>query len=141
MEVPVCVCSLAVDLSLEGLSMFYSRDQYIQESQLLLLFMFHSKLNSPVVANLYMEFLEDLALHSSTTKPDIWLRYVDDTFVLWPHGNEDLRRFLHHLNLLRPSIQFTMEHEQEQQLAFSVLSNEACSTGLVPPADHYCSKY
>ena len=32
---------------------------------------------SPVVANIYKEFLEQEALETIQTKPDIWLRYVD----------------------------------------------------------------
>ena len=73
---------------------------------------------SPVVANIYMEFLEQEALETAQTKPDIWLRYVDDTFVLWPHSRSDLDMFLDHLNSLRPSIQFTMEIEDERKLPF-----------------------
>ena len=73
---------------------------------------------SPVVANIYMEFLEQEALETAQTKPDIWLRYVDDTFVHWPHSRSDLDMFLDHLNSLCPSIQFTMEIEDERKLPF-----------------------
>ena len=34
---------------------------------------------SAVVANLYMEFFEDLALTSAPKRPRMWKRYVDDT--------------------------------------------------------------
>ena len=37
---------------------------------------------SPVVANLFMEAFEMRALESVALKPRIWVRYVDDTFVL-----------------------------------------------------------
>ena len=40
---------------------------------------------SPVLANIYMEYFEEIALGSPSLKPSIWLRYVDDTFILWPH--------------------------------------------------------
>ena len=53
---------------------------------------------SPIVANIYMEFFEQKALELTYTKPDIWLRYVDDTFILWPHNRHDLDNFLNHLN-------------------------------------------
>ena len=66
---------------------------------------------SPIVANIYMEFFEQKALELTYTKPDIWLRYVDDTFILWPHNRHDVDNFLNHLNSIRPSIQFTMEME------------------------------
>ena len=63
-----------------------------------------------------MEFIEQKALETTPMKPDIWLRYVDDTFVLWPHSRSDLNSFLDHLNSLRPSIQFTMEIEDKRKL-------------------------
>lgn len=72
---------------------------------------------SPVMANIYMEYFEDMALGSAPLKPTMWLRYVDDTFVLWPH-QEDVQVLLEHVNTIRPSIQFTMEKERDNQLAF-----------------------
>jgi len=71
---------------------------------------------SPVVANIYMEFFEQEAITSAQTKPDIWLRYVDDTFILWPHNRSELDTFLNHLNSVRPSIQ--LEIEDDRKLPF-----------------------
>jgi hypothetical protein len=42
---------------------------------------------SPVV-DIYMEFYEELAMYITTYKPALWLRYVDDMFVI---GNIALR--------------------------------------------------
>jgi hypothetical protein len=64
---------------------------------------------SPVISNIYMEHFEQLALDSAQDKPSLWLRYVDDTFIVWPHGAEMIWNFLNHPNRLRPAIQFTME--------------------------------
>jgi hypothetical protein len=33
-----------------------------------------------------MEYFEEMALESATYKPLCWFHYVDDTFVIWPHG-------------------------------------------------------
>ena len=71
---------------------------------------------SPVLANIYMEYIEEMAL-GSTLKLSMWLRYVDDTFILWPH-QEDVQTLLAHVNSIRPSIQFTMEKEQDNKLPF-----------------------
>jgi hypothetical protein len=73
---------------------------------------------SPIVSNIYMEYFEKLALDSAQHKPSLWLRYVDDTFVVWPHGPEHLQNFLSHLNCLRPTIQFTMERESGSAIPF-----------------------
>ena len=73
---------------------------------------------SPVVANIYMEHFEELALESAESKPATWLRYVDDTFVIWNKGRDKLLDFLEHLNSIRPSIQFTMELEEDRKLPF-----------------------
>jgi hypothetical protein len=45
---------------------------------------------SPVIANFYMEDFEIKAIETATHKPACWYRYVDDTFVIWPHGQERL---------------------------------------------------
>jgi hypothetical protein len=43
---------------------------------------------SPVIAKFYMEDFEKTAMEKATQKPACWYRYVDDTFVMWPHGQE-----------------------------------------------------
>jgi hypothetical protein len=73
---------------------------------------------SPVMSNIFMEHFEKLALDSAQHKPSVWLWYVDDTFVVWPHHPSQLQAFLSHLNSLRPSIQFTMETESDNAIAF-----------------------
>jgi hypothetical protein len=65
-----------------------------------------------------MEHFETLVLDSAQPKPTLWFRYVDDTFVIWPHGADGLQYFLTHLNNLRSSIQFTMEIESEGAISF-----------------------
>ncbi|GJQ70462.1 hypothetical protein Trydic_g22875 [Trypoxylus dichotomus] len=64
---------------------------------------------SPVVANLFMEQFESLAIETAVDKPTVWWRYVEDTFVICPYGRDKLDRFLEHLNGAHPNIQFTMD--------------------------------
>ena len=72
---------------------------------------------SLVLGNIYMEYFEEMALGYTSLKPSMWLRYVDDTFILWPH-QEDVQTLLDHVNSIQPSIQFTMEKEQDNKLPF-----------------------
>ena len=44
----------------------------------------------------------------SGTRPKVWLRYVDDTFVVLE--SEESGQFLQHLNSLDPNIKFTQEN-------------------------------
>lgn len=74
---------------------------------------------SPVIADIYMEHLiEDEAISTVKHQPSTWFQYVDDTFVVWPHGIPSLEDFLTHINSLRPTIKFTMETEQNGKLPF-----------------------
>ena len=52
-----------------------------------------------------------MAIETSKYKPSLWLRYVDDTFVIWKHGTVRLDEFLSHLNGCRDSISFTLDVE------------------------------
>lgn len=71
---------------------------------------------SPILANVFMECFEEEAIRTTQTKSTLWLRYVDNTFVLWQHGRDKQDRFLTHLNNIRPSIQFTTEIEKDGSL-------------------------
>ena len=73
---------------------------------------------SPIIANLFMEDLENSALTSALLKPNLWIRYVDDTFVVWSHGVDNLHHFHGHLNQQSPSIKFTREDEKQNRIAF-----------------------
>jgi hypothetical protein len=67
---------------------------------------------APVIANYYMEHFEQQAISTASRRPTHWYRYVDDTFVVWPHGEEELHHFLIHLNNIHPNIKFMMEVEK-----------------------------
>jgi hypothetical protein len=74
---------------------------------------------SPVIANFFMEHFEEMALEVATPKPLCWFRYMDDMFVMWPHGPGKLIDFLDHLNSVHENIQYTiMEMEGDGHLPF-----------------------
>jgi hypothetical protein len=65
-----------------------------------------------------MEHFEKLALYLAQHKPLLWLCYVDDIFVVWPHILEKLQILVSHLSSLRPSIKFTMKTESGSRIPF-----------------------
>jgi hypothetical protein len=73
---------------------------------------------SPVVTNIYMEHFEELALKAAAHRPSLWLRYVDDTFVILSHDPDRLQEFFCHINGIRTTIQFTMEKEANNKIPF-----------------------
>jgi hypothetical protein len=82
---------------------------------------------SPVIA-FFMEDFEKVALSRAAYKPTYWFRYLDDTFVIWPHGPEKLSNFFNHPNI-HPNVQFTMETESNSRLPFPDISWDTGCTG------------
>jgi len=65
-----------------------------------------------------MEYLEKKPIDSFPLKPKWWLRYVDDIYSNWPHGEEKLIDFTKHLNSQCDSIKFTIEKKENNFLTF-----------------------
>ena len=38
-----------------------------------------------------MHYLETNILNQATSKPTVWLRFIDDIFMIWSHGIQKLR--------------------------------------------------
>ncbi len=75
---------------------------------------------SPIAVNIFMEWLEEQAIHTAPTecKPRLWKRYVDDILEIVKKGSTE--RLTDHLNQVDPttSIKFTFEEEQEGKIPF-----------------------
>ena len=67
---------------------------------------------SPLIANLFMEEFEVKALSSYPYPPSLWLRFVDETFVITMA--EHSQPLLQHINNQDPHIQFTVEEPTQQ---------------------------
>ena len=61
---------------------------------------------SPIVANLCMEVIEELAISTSSVPPKVWKRYVDDSFVIIK--KDAVSSFHNTLNACDPKISFTI---------------------------------
>ena len=64
-----------------------------------------------IVANLYVEYLEQKALSTAPHLPMFWHRFMDDTFVI--HKEVNKQGFLQHINSVDPAIKFTVEDNKE----------------------------
>ena len=72
---------------------------------------------SPIVANLYMEAFEERVLCNYHGRvPRLWLRYVDDTFVIL-HKDEQVS-FFNYINSVDSNIKFTQEECRNRSLPF-----------------------
>ncbi|BHF69613.1 hypothetical protein SprV_0301265900 [Sparganum proliferum] len=74
-------------------------------------------MGSPIsgfIAEAVLQRLESLVFQHH--KPKFWARYVDDTFVIIER--DQVLTFQEQLNAVFPDIQFTMEEEENNQLAF-----------------------
>ena len=71
---------------------------------------------SPLIANLFMEEFEVEALSTCPHPPSLWLRFVDDIFVIIKA--EHSQTLLQHMNNQDPHIQFTVEPTQQGLLHF-----------------------
>jgi len=70
----------------------------------------------PVLVNIFVWYHESL-LFDSTTKPCMHQRYVDNTFAISKTEN-DREIFYNKLNILHPSLKFTLEKETDGTLPF-----------------------
>ena len=71
---------------------------------------------SGFAADIYLFKLETNAISTFADPPDIWKRFVDDTFSILKQTN--VESFLQHLNSQHPSINFTTETETDGQIPF-----------------------
>ena len=64
---------------------------------------------APSYANLFMGHFETNFLQTCLQKPIVWLRYIDDIFLLWNEGKDTLVNFISAANIFHPTIKFTFE--------------------------------
>ena len=65
---------------------------------------------APAFANLFMTRLEERLLKESADLNLVWMRFIDDVFFIWTHGEEKLDSFINFLNSSHDTIKFTSEH-------------------------------
>ena len=46
-------------------------------------------------------------------QPLIWLRYIDDIFFIWTHGEKELEKFMSSFDSFTPNLKFTYESSKK----------------------------
>ena len=64
---------------------------------------------APAFANLFMGDFESKALDGFPDKPFLWWRYIDDFFMIWTLGEDELGEFINYLNSIHQTIKITSE--------------------------------
>ena len=62
---------------------------------------------APSYTNLFMTKFEHNHVYTYHLQPTLWKRFIDDIFMIWPHGMDSLLEFIQHLNTVQQTIKFT----------------------------------
>ena len=68
---------------------------------------------APNYAIIFMHKIETELLQKSPLQPSFFKRFIDDIFLIWPHG-EELQKFLQMINHHHKTIKFTEEHSNKE---------------------------
>lgn len=119
----------ALKLILENNSFYFNGRYYLQISGTAM----GTKV-APTYATLVMGFLEDkmyklvestFNLSFSKYIKEQWKRFLDDCFIIWTKNRDELNLFQNLLNNINPSIQFTMETDNNQLPFLDILVTKA----------------
>ena len=65
---------------------------------------------APSYANIFMARFEEKFVYTYHLAIYLWLRYIDDIFMIWLHGISELKKFVSHLNSRLPHLKFTLTY-------------------------------
>ena len=97
---------------------------------------------APSYANLFLGFFEANALKNAPFQPHTWLRYIDDFFMIWTEGPDNLKIFIDYLNNIHSTIKFTSSHSSTNipflDVSVSLTNEGSISTDLyTKPTDKH----
>jgi hypothetical protein len=73
---------------------------------------------APIIADLWMQKMEEKLNRFSTNKPKFWLRYVDDVYCLFTIPKTKILEFHTRINKWHKNLHFTVEFEKNNSIAF-----------------------
>ena len=88
---------------------------------------------APHYADIYMAKFEKEALYKAALKPHTYYRYLDDIFIVWPHGKKAFYGFLDSLNNHEPPIRFkaTLNKQKIDFLDTTIFKDPENENGLL----------
>ena len=97
---------------------------------------------APSHANLSLGFFEANALENAPFQSHTWLRYIDDIFMIWTEGLDNLKIFIDYLNNIHSTIKFTSSHSSNNipflDVSVPLTNNRSISTDLcTKPTDKH----
>ena len=71
----------------------------------------------------------------------VWIRYIDDVFFIWTHGENEVKSFMQKLNQFHPNLSFTYE-SSKKEIAFldckvNLFENKLTADFYVKPTDKH----
>ena len=89
---------------------------------------------APSYANLFLGYFEANALENAPFQPHTWLRYIDDIFMIWTEGPDNLKIFIDYLNNIYSTIKFTSSNSSTNvpflEVSVSLTNESSISTDL-----------
>ena len=61
-----------------------------------------------------MDKTETDFLKTQEFQPFVWLRYIDDIFFIWTHGEAELKKFMERLKFFLPNLKFIYESSKKE---------------------------
>ena len=86
---------------------------------------------APSFANTFMGWFESKYVYTYRLQPLLWVRFIDDIFVIWQHGRSALKAFETHLNQCIPSIKFETDISDTQVHFLDVTVTLTNATGEI----------
>ena len=65
---------------------------------------------APTYANELMHYVEETFFSSFDLQPTASFRYIDDIFIIWPHGTDNLETFIEDANRTHRNVSLTHEY-------------------------------
>jgi hypothetical protein len=90
---------------------------------------------APGFANNYVAWFERLFVYLYHNQPLIWLRFIDDIFLVWTHGEAELLEFVAFLNSRVESMNFTLNYSD---MSVEFLDTKVKKEGTKLVTDLFC---